>query len=187
MSFRVAIGCLLALAAAGCTKESATPEQANAVAPSPDEAAPRAPGPKAGTVDRGHRGEAAPAGGLTDATGKPATLAGYRGKPVLVNLWATWCAPCVAELPTLDGTAARVATVVLNQGEEPGKVGPFLAKAKLKHVRPLIDPAMAWSLALGVNLPTTILYDGAGKEVWRVSGGRDWASVESRRLIDEAR
>ena len=99
---------------------------------------------------------------------------------------STWCAPCVAELPTLDKAAATVTTVALNQGEDAGKVGPFLAKAKLAHVQPLLDPDMGVSLGLSANLPTTVLYDANGKEVWRVTGGRDWSSAESARLIGEA-
>ena len=55
-----------------------------------------------GSFDRSHKGEAAPAYGFADPTGKQTTLAAYKGTPVLLNLWATWCAPCVAEMPTLD-------------------------------------------------------------------------------------
>ena len=183
---RVGVAGLLALAAAGCTKQAQAPEQANAVAASPDEAAPSAPAPKAGVADRSHKGETAPAAKLTTVDGKPTTLAAFAGKPLLVNLWATWCAPCVAELPTLDTAAAGITTIVLNQGEDAAKVQPFLTKRKLQHVRPLLDPGMAVSLALSANLPTTILYDATGKEVWRVTGDRDWASPESLKLIGEA-
>ena len=190
MSSRVAMGCLLALAAAGCTRQAGTQGQADTPpqpnTASPDEAARSAPPPKAGAVDRSHQGEEAPAAKLTDLAGRPAALATFRGKPVLVNLWATWCAPCVAEMPTLDKAAGRVATAVVNQGEDATKVRPFLARAALTHVRPLLDHDMAISLGLGANLPTTILYDAAGKEVWRVTGGRNWTSADSLKLLGEA-
>ena len=180
------MACLLALAAAGCTKESSAPEQAN-VATSPDEApASRTPALKAGAADRSHKGDVAPNARLVTLDGKPTTLAAYRGKPLLVNLWATWCAPCIAEMPSLDKAAASVTAIALNQGEELAKMQPFLTKAKLAHLRTLRDPEMAVSLGLATNLPTTLLYDARGKEVWRVAGGRDWGTPESLALIAEA-
>jgi hypothetical protein len=60
-----------------------------------------------GRLDRSHAGSAAPAATFEDPDGEPVTLADFRGRPLLVNLWATWCAPCVAEMPTLDALARR--------------------------------------------------------------------------------
>src|SRR4051812_48263939 len=61
----------------------------------------------AGKIDRSHAGSPAPAAAFTDPDGEPASLADFRGKPLLLNLWATWCGPCVEEMPTLDALAAR--------------------------------------------------------------------------------
>jgi thiol-disulfide isomerase/thioredoxin len=117
------------------------------------------------------------------------TLAAYRGTPVLLNLWATWCAPCVKEMPTLDALAARegakLKVVALSQDLEPEKVAPFWAKGGYKAIRPATDPKLAFSTGLGANLPTTILYDAGGKEVWRFTGSTDWAGDEAKARIAE--
>src|SRR5215213_4472067 len=61
----------------------------------------------AARLDRSHAGDPAPGAAFENPEGEPASLADFRGKPLLLNLWATWCAPCVVEMPTLDALAAR--------------------------------------------------------------------------------
>ncbi|NIJ22147.1 thiol-disulfide isomerase/thioredoxin [Sphingomonas naasensis] len=142
-------------------------------------------------LDRSHKGEAAPTLPFTDAAGKKRTLADFRGKPVLLNLWATWCAPCVKEMPTLDALAARegerLQVVTVSQDFEPAKVAPFFEKAQLHKLPPFVDSDLAFGTQLGVNLPATILYDSRGREVWRMLGENDWASEAAAKLIAEAR
>lgn len=201
MSARSAIVLLLGIATtiAGCDKPASNNGQAAsdqvaandaAAAPSADEAAPStASAPKAGADDRSHKGEAAPAVAFTNAAGKPLTVKAFGGKPTLVNLWATWCAPCVKEMPTLDAAAkstnGRVRFVAISQDMDPKKARSFFAERRLSTIEPMYDPQLGFSLALNANLPTTILYDKRGRELWRVTGERDWSSAESRALLSE--
>ncbi|UYY76370.1 TlpA family protein disulfide reductase [Sphingomonas sp. R1] len=189
LSLRSVIGLLLlgALAVAGCDKQSQPSQQANVTAPA--NASAPAPG---GTVDRSHHGEAAPTIAFTDSAGKKTTLAAFKGKPVLLNLWATWCVPCIKEMPTLDTLAGKVGdTLVVLPLSQDLKgmevVGPFFERRGYKHLKPYLDTDTAFSVQMGTNLPTTILYDSAGKEVWRVSGDFDWAGDAAAKLIAEAK
>jgi thiol-disulfide isomerase/thioredoxin len=176
---------LLALALAGCSKEEPEPPQ--------EAAADASTGGLTGKIDRSHAGDLLPAVGLVDPQGKALNTGALSGKPVLLNLWATWCAPCVEEMPTLDGLAGaygdklRVLTASQDlQGAE--KVVPFFEKAKFAHLEPWLDRENALSSALGGEgvLPTTVLYDASGQEMARVVGGFDWESAEAKALVDEA-
>ncbi len=151
-----------------------------------------ASGQKQGTgrLDRSHAGTPAPAVLFEDPAGEPASIADFRGKPVLLNLWATWCAPCIVEMPGLDRLASTndaVKVLTLSQdmnGQE--KVDAFFAKNKFEKLEPYIDPELAMMAALNANtLPTTILYDGSGREVWRMTGMEDWTGPRAAELIAE--
>jgi thiol-disulfide isomerase/thioredoxin len=146
----------------------------------------------AGTVDRSQAGRAAPDAQFEGPDGEKVTLSEFRGKPLLLNLWATWCAPCIKELPTLDtlqqreGERLRVLTVSQDM-EGRAKVEAFLAKNGYRTLEGWRDPEMGLMTDLGVStLPTTILYDANGREVWRVAGDKDWAGAEAAALIGEA-
>ena len=177
---------LLGLVAAGCDRQKAESQQGGeaAVAGVPTKG-----------VDRSHKGKAAPAVIFRDVEGGETDLTEFRGVPLLVNLWATWCAPCVKELPTLDRLAAAhneegtLEVVAISQDMAPqGSVTAFLDRLKVARLGPYQDPKMALSGALGVDvLPTTILYDADGREVWRYVGDLDWTGAEAARLLAEAR
>jgi thiol-disulfide isomerase/thioredoxin len=128
---------------------------------------------------------------VREPAGAKLATADLKGRPALVNLWATWCVPCVAEMPLLDelagelGDGVRVLTVSqdLNGAEV---VPPFFAQRKLANLPQWLDADMALPPALKApGLPLTVLYDTEGKEVWRVMGGYDWSSAEARELIAE--
>jgi thiol-disulfide isomerase/thioredoxin len=168
-------------------------------APEPREGAdqPGWSGPKAsaelpaGRLDRSHAGEPAPDGAFQDPDGGRVTLSDFRGRPLLVNLWATWCAPCVVEMPTLDALAVRedgrVQVLAISQDDGPAKVDAFFAERKFAALEPYLDSSLGLMAELGVrDLPTTILFDADGREVWRMMGIADWEGPESAALIKEA-
>ena len=182
-------GLLLGFVLAGCDRQKADTPQGGG-APS-QWAGPRtAESRPTGRLDRSHAGTPAPAAAFENPEGEPTTLADFRGKPLLVNLWATWCAPCIEEMPTLDALAARedglkVLTVSQDlDGRE--KVDAFFEHGQFAMLEPYLDPQMALMMELKVDtLSTTILYDAEGREVWRMTGLADWAGDRTAGLISE--
>lgn len=178
-----------ALALAGCHREPSQIPVKVTDAVSPDAFAGDAE--PIGQVDITHRGTPAPTAAFAGPDGRPVTLAALRGKPLMVNLWATWCGPCVKELPTLDalaGADGRFRLLAVSQDMEGAKaVTPFLAKRRLTSLQPYIDSRNALMAALGSDtLPTTVFYDAAGREQWRVIGAMDWSGARAKTLIDGA-
>ena len=183
----LAIAAML-IAIAGCSQPAQQQQPANSQAEA--EA-----GPHKG-IDRSHKGEAAPIATFKNPDGGDVSIAKFKGVPVLVNLWASWCAPCIKELPTLDKLAQShrvdgslgVVTVSQDSGDQTGVVA-FLKKLNATDLGAYHDPDMKLSGALGPDtvLPTSILYDAEGKEVWRYVGDLDWTSPEAAKLIAEAK
>ncbi|WP_245978678.1 TlpA family protein disulfide reductase [Aurantiacibacter xanthus] len=146
-----------------------------------------------GTLDRSLAGDEVPEVTVRQPDGTELALNEMDGQPFLLNLWATWCAPCVVEMPLLDdmagdlGGKVRVVTVSEDlRGAD--AVKPFFADHKFAALEPWMDPdnALAFAYGGGAVLPLTILYDGAGKEVWRVIGAYDWSSAEAHEAVLEA-
>ncbi len=178
----------LFLMLAACQREAPAPEPANQAV------AEAQAGPVKG-VDRSRKGQPAPDVTFNDPDGGEISIADFKGVPTLINLWASWCAPCVKELPTLDALAERherdgdLGIVAVSQDSAPhGSVVAFLEKLKVTRLGAFHDPKMALSGGLGVEvMPTTVLYDAQGREVWRYIGDLDWSGAEAARLLAEAK
>jgi thiol-disulfide isomerase/thioredoxin len=120
---------------------------------------------------------------MFDAAGGAHALAEFAGRGVVLNLWATWCVPCVAELPSLAALAARLASagvVVVPLSSDRGGaavVQKFYAGHAIAGLDVWLDPKGAAASALRARgLPTTLLIDRQGRERGRLEGGADWAS-----------
>ncbi|MCX7888902.1 MAG: TlpA family protein disulfide reductase [Rhodobacteraceae bacterium] len=127
---------------------------------------------------------------LLDETGATRSLAEYRGRYVVLNLWATWCAPCRTEMPQLQalqselgGDRLAVATVAVGRNAVPA-IERFFAEAGVTDLPRLRDPGQDLAAALGVfGLPVTLILDPAGREIARLTGEADWSSPEARALL----
>ena len=127
---------------------------------------------------------------LTGPQGETKQLGDYRGKVILLNVWATWCAPCIAEMPMLNALQGlkgsdKFEVVTVSQDLRAQEAIKFFQDKKL-------DNLTSWhaSLDLGTKLnvpglPTSIVYDKRGREIARVSGEADWTSPEALALINK--
>jgi thiol-disulfide isomerase/thioredoxin len=187
-------GLLLGLALAGCDRQKASAPQGEAPAANAaaNAEAPSADAYPTGRLDRSHHGEHAPDAVFEDGRGQPVRLSAFRGHPILVNLWATWCGPCVVEMPSLDALAGRAGAglkilTISNDTDGRQKVSDFFAQHHFARLEPFLDSRMQIMTALHVDtLPTTILYNSQGEEVWRMTGMSDWQGERAARLLMEA-
>ena len=132
-----------------------------------------------------------------DADGKPRKLSEWRGKTVLVNLWATWCVPCRKEMPALDSLQTKLGgrdfeVVAINiDTRDPEKPKNFLKEANLTRLgyysdqkAKVFQDVKAIGRALG--MPTSVLVDGKGCEIATIAGPAEWDSDDAIKLISAA-
>jgi thiol-disulfide isomerase/thioredoxin len=178
------------------TEHAAPPPKAPA--PVPDAAQTTPKGPGSNPLSRGQmaafvfRAEPAalPEIKFQDGEGKERTLADWRGKVVLLNLWATWCLPCRKEMPALDRLQKElgsdkfevVALSVDRKGLEASK--KFLDETKVERLALYVDPTARANTELrAVGLPVTLLIDSQGREIGRLLGPAEWDGEDAMRLI----
>jgi thiol-disulfide isomerase/thioredoxin len=136
--------------------------------------------------------EPKPAPDLTflDAEGNEVRLADFQGEVVVLNLWATWCAPCRREMPSLDrlqakygGAGLEVIALSLDRGDV-AKVREFFEELEITSLAVYHDPTARAGRELGApGLPTTVVMDRAGREVGRLLGPAEWDGEEALAVI----
>lgn len=147
-------------------------------------------------LDFAGAGTPVPEGTFDDAAGAEADLASFKGKTILVNYWATWCAPCEKEMPALGalqkargGDAFEVVAISIDADEDVDYAKRRLTELGAANIAFRHAPLDRGDIVYGANVqgfPTTILYGPDGLEIARLSGEADWAAAEAVQFIDAA-
>jgi len=138
-------------------------------------------------------GKAPPAYAFVDASGKKVTAADFKGKIVVMNLWATWCAPCKLEMPTLAtlakayaGKPVEVVAVSIDKPEAVEQAKAFIAQQAPLGFYNDPEAKLPWALQPAANgMPTTLILGKDGLERGRISGEADWAGPGAKAVIDK--
>lgn len=161
----------------------------------------RSPSPDRNSVSAANQGEVfsllgkratLPDVSFVDGGGGPMRLSDFRGKTILLNVWATWCAPCRKEMPALDrlqaklgGPGFEVLALSIDRDGAPA-VKSFYEELDIKELRIYVDPtAQASSDLAAIGLPTTLLVDPQGREIGRKVGPAEWDSPEVVKVIQK--
>ncbi|HET9692935.1 MAG TPA: TlpA disulfide reductase family protein [Steroidobacteraceae bacterium] len=138
-------------------------------------------------------GQTLPDAVMAGLNGPPKSLSSYRGRPLIINVWASWCSPCRREAASLERLAwseagSRYTVLGISTDDERNAAIQWLrqSNATLSHY---LDSGPRWPLEhmLGASsIPVTVLVDAQGRVVARYRGARDWDSAESIQLIERA-
>jgi len=134
-----------------------------------------------------------PAFTFAGSAGSQKSLADFKGKVVLLNIWATWCLPCREEMPALDRLQAKlggkdfeVVAINIDKGG-PEKAEAFLRDTGVTNLALYTDPSgKLFATVKAVGMPTTLLIDREGREIARLAGPADWASPEAVAVVEAA-
>jgi thiol-disulfide isomerase/thioredoxin len=143
----------------------------------------------------GTPGEVEVGGYLREATlhgfaGNSKKLSDYRGKPLIINVWASWCGPCRAEMGSLDRLSRRYGgkqfnVIGISTDDDGSAAAAFISKSKISFVN-YLDSKVILENMLGANtIPLTILVDGKGRVLEKVRGSHEWDSPEIVAVIAE--
>lgn len=178
------------LALSAC--DSATTDTAQETAASDTQSAAPPPPQLPGQIVRAFAGTQLPPMTFVDPQGNELDLAAL-DQPVLVNLWATWCAPCVVEMPLLDNLAGElegeVRVLTISQDVRGAEVVvPFFEQRDFQHLEQWLDPVAGLSAEFADSglLPMTILFDADGRELFRVAGDYEWDSEDAAARVRAA-
>jgi thiol-disulfide isomerase/thioredoxin len=137
--------------------------------------------------------------GFNSPEGKPKSIGDFKGRTVLLNLWATWCVPCREEMPALDALQAKagddafeVVAVNVDAGDDQGKRQRFLNETGIKALKDYAEPTMALFNAtkregLALGLPVTLLIGKDGCLLAAMNGPAEWAGADALKLIETAK
>jgi len=127
-------------------------------------------------------------GVLYDIIGSYSQLSEWKGMPLIINVWASWCGPCRAEMGSLDRLSLNYSgekfnVIGISTDDDPEKAMAFLLKSGVQFAN-FIDRKLAWENMLGANrIPLTVLIDAEGRVLKKIYGSREWDSAKSLQLI----